>query len=214
MDKSEQAGTYMRPKLTDRQQEVLDFIVDEIRSKGYPPTLREISLRFDISSTQGVRRHIDALEKKGYIFRESGARSLSVSSDILDLSIGKEVVSIPLLGEVAAGQPIFADEHVEDRIAVSTDWLGPRGEHFFLKVKGYSMADAILPEDLVLVEKAQVANNGEIVVALLENEATVKRFFRTGTKIELRSDNPDYAHIIPQEEFQILGRVTALMRRY
>lgn len=204
----------MKPKLTERQQEILDFIVDAIQSKGYPPTLREISHKFDISSTQGVRRHIDALEKKGYISRESGARSLSVASDILDLSIGKEVVSVPLLGEVAAGQPTFAEENVEDRITISTDWLGPRGEHFFLKVKGYSMADSILPGDLVLVEKAPTANNGEIVVALLEEEATVKRFFRDGKRIELRADNPEFDHIIPQEDFQILGRVTALMRRY
>ena len=92
--------------------------------------------------------------------------------------------------------------------------MGPRGEHFFLKVKGYSMADSILPGDLVLVEKASGANNGEIVVALLEDEATVKRFFRSGGRIELRSDNPEYDHIIPQDDFQILGRVTALMRRY
>ena len=206
----------MRPKLTDRQQDVLDFIVEAIKAKGYPPTLREISSRFDISSTQGVRRHIDALESKGYIFREPGARSMMVASDILDLStLGKqEVVLIPILGDVAAGQPIFAEEHAEDHVTVSTDWLGPRGEHFFLKVKGLSMADSILPNDLVLVEKAQVASNGEIVVALLENEATVKRFFRSGSRIELRSDNPDYDHIIPQEDFQILGRVTALMRRY
>lgn len=204
----------MKPKLTDRQQHILDFIVEEIQGKGYPPTLREISHRFDISSTQGVRRHIDALEKKGYIFRESGARSLSVANDILDLSLGQNMVSVPVLGEVAAGQPTFADEQIEDRITVSTDWLGPRGEHFFLKVKGFSMADSILPGDLVLVERVQVANNNEIVVALIEEEATVKRFFRSGKKIELRADNPEFDHIIPQEDFQILGRVTALMRRY
>lgn len=204
----------MKPKLTDRQQDILDFIVEEIQRRGYPPTLREISSRFDISSTQGVRRHIDALEKKGYIFRESGARSISVASDILDLSQQYDVTEVPLLGEVAAGQPIFADEHLEDKIVVSSDWLGPRGEHFFLRVKGYSMADSILPGDLVLVEKASGANNGEIVVALLEDEATVKRFFRSGGRIELRSDNPEYDHIIPQDDFQILGRVTALMRRY
>lgn len=204
----------MKPKLTDRQQDILDFIVEEIQRRGYPPTLREISSRFDISSTQGVRRHIDALEKKGYIFRESGARSISVASDILDLSQQYDVTEVPLLGEVAAGQPIFADEHLEDKIVVSSDWLGPRGEHFFLKVKGYSMADSILPGDLVLVEKASGANNGEIVVALLEDEATVKRFFRSGGRVELRSDNPEYDHIIPHDDFQILGRVTALMRRY
>ncbi len=203
-----------RPKLTDRQQEILDFIVADIQTKGYPPTLREVANRFDIVSTQGVRRHIDALEKKGYINRESGARSLTVSSDILDLSLGKDVVSVPLLGEVAAGQPIFADNHVEDRITVSTDWLGPRGDHFFLKVKGFSMADSILPGDLVLVEKAPTANNGEIVVAMLESEATVKRYFREGKRVELRSDNPEFDHIIPQDEFSIVGRVTALMRRY
>lgn len=204
----------MKPKLTERQQEILDFIVDAIQTKGYPPTLREISHKFDISSTQGVRRHIDALERKGYISRESGARSLSVATDILDLSLGRDVVSVPLLGEVAAGQPTFAEENVEERITVSTDWLGPRGEHFFLKVKGYSMADSILPGDLVLVEKVGSANNGEIVVAQLEDEATVKRFFRDGKRIELRADNPEFDHIIPQEDFQILGRVTALMRRY
>lgn len=204
----------MKPKLTERQQEILDFIVTEIQRRGYPPTLREISHRFDISSTQGVRRHIDALEKKGYIFRESGARSISVSNDILDLSLGQDVVSVPLLGEVAAGQPSYAEENVEDRITISTDWLGPRGEHFFLKVKGYSMADSILPGDLVLVERTQTANNGEVVVAQLEDEATVKRFFRTGKRIELRADNPEFADIIPEEDFQILGRVTALMRRY
>ena len=204
----------MRPELTNRQQDILNFIVQEIRKKGYPPTLREISGEFGISSTQGVRRHIDALEKKGYIERDSGARSISVSSDILDLSQSADVVSVPLLGEVAAGQPIFADNSVEDQIVVSSDWVGPKGEHFFLKVKGYSMADSILPGDLVLVEKAQVAHNGEIVVALIEDEATVKRFYRKGSEIRLRSDNPEFEDIIPQEQLQILGRVTALMRRY
>lgn len=204
----------MRRELTDRQQSILDFIVEEIQRQGYPPTLREISTRFGISSTQGVRRHIDALEKKGYIERESGARSISVSSDILDLSSSQDVVSIPLLGEVAAGQPIFADENVEERIAVSTDWIGPRGEHFFLKVRGYSMADSILPGDLVLVEKTPTALNGEIVVALIEDEATVKRFYKKGSEIRLKSDNPEFEDIVPQGRLELLGRVTALMRRY
>lgn len=204
----------MKPELTDRQQSILDFIVEEIQRQGYPPTLREISSQFGISSTQGVRRHIDALEKKGYIVRESGARSISVCSDILDLSTGQDIISIPLLGEVAAGQPIFADENVEDRISVSSDWLGPRGESFFLKVRGYSMADSILPGDLVLVEKSPVAHNGEIVVALLEDEATVKRFYKKGQQVRLRSDNPEFEDIVPDGEFQLLGRVTALMRRY
>lgn len=204
----------MRPSLTERQQEVLDFIVEGVKMRGYPPTLREISQRFGISSTQGVRRHIDALEKKGYILREHGARSISVASDVFGVSDVQGVVSIPLLGEVAAGQPIFADDHVEDHIAIASDWVNPRGDHFFLKVRGYSMADAILPGDLVLVERTSAADHGQVVVALLGQEATVKRFFRSGKKVELHSDNPDYSPIIPQEDFLILGRVTALMRRY
>lgn len=204
----------MRPELTDRQQKILDFIVSAVQQRGFPPTLREISTEFGISSTQGVRRHIDALEKKGYIGRDSGARSISVCSDILDLRPSVDVVSIPLLGEVAAGQPIFADQNVEEHITVSTDWVGPRGEHFFLKVKGFSMADSILPGDLVLVEKAPIATNGEIVVALLEDEATVKRFYKKGSEIRLKSDNPEFDDIIPGNQLQILGRVTALMRRY
>lgn len=201
-------------KLTDRQQDILDFIVEEIQRQGYPPTLREICTQFGISSTQGVRRHIDALEKKGYIVRDSGARRISVSPQILDLSNSTDVVSVPLLGEVAAGQPIFADEHVEERIAISSDWLGRKGEHFFLKVKGYSMADSILPGDMVLVERQQVARNGEIIVALVEDEATVKRFYKKGSEIRLQSDNPEFEDIVPEGHLQILGRVTALMRRY
>ena len=137
-----------------------------------------------------------------------------MSSEILDLTNSADIVSIPVLGEVAAGQPIFADGHVEDRIPVSSDWVGPKGEHFFLKVKGYSMADSILPGDMVLVEKQNTAFNGEIVVALIEDEATVKRFFRKGTDVRLKSDNPEYDDIIPDEHLEILGRVTALMRRY
>jgi repressor LexA len=201
-------------KLTARQQDILDFIVEEIQKQGYPPTLREICTQFGISSTQGVRRHIDALVKKGYIVRDAGARRISVSPEILDLSTSSDMVSIPLLGEVAAGQPIFADDHVQERIAVSSDWVGPRGEHFFLKVKGYSMADSILPGDMVLVEKQQVASNGEIIVALIEDEATVKRFHKKGSEIRLKSDNPEFEDIVPEDHLQILGRVTALMRRY
>ena len=137
-----------------------------------------------------------------------------MSSDILDLRPSADVVSVPLLGEVAAGQPIFADQNIEEHIALSADWVGPRGEHFFLKVKGYSMADSILPGDLVLVERAPTAYNGEIVVAMIEDEATVKRFYKKGSEIRLRSDNPEFDDIIPEGNLQILGRVTALMRRY
>lgn len=205
-----------RPRLTERQQSILDFIVAELRDKGYPPTLREISSEFGIASTQGVRRHIDALEKKGYIVRDSGARSITVL-DELDREQereGMETVGVPLLGEVAAGVPIFADQNVEETVPVGVDWLSSSGEHFFLRVRGMSMADSILPGDLVLVERTVTARHGEIVVALLEDEATVKRFFQKDGILKFTSDNPDYEDIVPSERFQILGRVRALMRRY
>lgn len=203
-----------RPPLTDRQQTILDYIVETVQTQGYPPTLRELSAHFGISSTQGIRRHLDALEKKGYLSRESGARSLQLAPDLLESDLSGRVSMVPLLGEVAAGQPIFADEHVEEQVPVCSDWLGVSPEHFLLRVRGQSMADAILPGDLVLVERRTTANRGEIVVALVEEEATVKRFFPEPGRVVLRSDNPEFEDIVVTGDLRLLGRVTALIRKY
>lgn len=203
----------MRPELTDRQQSILDFIVQSVQERGYPPTLREISDAFGIASTQGVRRHIDALEKKGYINRDSGARSIQVADDLMSHPSLERVEMLPLLGEVAAGQPIFAAENVEDRLPICADWLGVGQQHFLLKVRGDSMAEGIQSGDLVVVEKQPQAHKGEIVVALVEDEATVKRFYPERDRVVLRSDNPDYDDIVVRD-VSILGRVTALVRKY
>lgn len=203
-----------RQSLTDRQQAILDFIVEAIQSRGYPPTLREISSHFDIASTQGVRRHIDALEKKGYLTRDSRARSIQLANDLLMSDLSDRVAMIPLLGEVAAGQPILAVENIEDQIPVCSDWLGINQEHFLLRVRGESMADAIQPGDLVLVEKQSTAHRGEIVVAMVEDEATVKRFYPEKDRVILRSDNPAFEDIVVFGNLSLLGRVSALIRKY
>lgn len=209
----------MTREITARQDEVLNFLIDTVRDRGYPPSIREISAHFNMQSTQGVQRHLEALEKKGFIRRDpnSKARAIQIAPHLMDTrTVADEIRMVPLLGEVAAGVPITAVENVEDRLPVRSDWLGVSGESFLLRVRGRSMAEAIQPGDLVLVEKRPTANNGEIVVALIEDEATVKRFWREKDRVVLRSDNPEFADIVVTESvpLQLLGRVTALIRKY
>lgn len=209
----------MTREITARQDEVLNFLIETVRERGYPPSIREISAHFNLQSTQGVQRHLEALEKKGCIKRDpnSKARAIQIAPHLMDSRTSvEEVRMIPLLGEVAAGVPITAVENVEDRLPIRSDWLGVSGESFLLRVRGRSMAEAIQPGDLVLVEKRATATNGEIVVALIEDEATVKRFWREKNRVVLRSDNPDFADIVVTESvpLQLLGRVTALIRKY
>ncbi len=207
----------MTREITARQDEVLSFLIETVRERGYAPSIREISAHFHLNSTQGVQRHLEALEKKGFIRRDSKARAIQIAPHLLDGRPGEDDVQmVPLLGEVAAGLPITAVENVEDRLPIRSDWLGVSGESFLLRVRGRSMAEAIQPGDLVLVEKRSTANQGEIVVALIDDEATVKRFWREKERVVLRSDNPDFADIIVTESqpLQLLGRVTALIRKY
>ena len=206
----------MRPELTERQQAILNFISVSAQERGFPPSIREISAQFGIQSTQGVLRHLDALEKKGYLKRDSrAARSMQIT-DRVSPEDNLNLRMIPVLGQVAAGSPIAAVENIEDQIPFSKDWLSMGKDYFLLRVKGDSMAEAIQPGDLVLVERQARAELGEIVVAMIEDEATVKRFFREKKQVLLRADNPRYSDIVVQEgtELQILGRVTGLVRKY
>ncbi|GMU51166.1 MAG: LexA repressor [Candidatus Xenobia bacterium] len=207
----------MTREITARQDEVLNFLIETVRERGYAPSIREISAHFNLNSTQGVQRHLEALERKGFIRRDSKARAIQITPHLLEGQPGQdEVQMVPLLGEVAAGLPITAVENVEDRLPIRSDWLGVSGESFLLRVRGRSMAEAIQPGDLVLVEKRPTAQQGEIVVALIDDEATVKRFWREKERVILRSDNPDFADIVVTESqpLQLLGRVTALIRKY
>ena len=204
----------MREELTDRQKAILDFISEATRSKGYPPSIREISAHFGIQSTQGVLRHIDALEKKGFLKRDSrSARALQVTHKEAPEE-PLNVRMVPLLGTVAAGVPITAVENVEDQLPIASDWLSLSKDYFLLRVRGDSMAEAIQPGDLVLVERQGQPERGQIVVAMVDDEATVKRYHPEKGKVILRSDNPVYDDIVVTGNLEILGRVTALIRKY
>ncbi len=205
----------VQPELNARQQEILDFLVRTIRERGFPPTFREIAEHCGFRSTQAVSRHLEALEKRGCIHRESGARTIRLANGLLEESDSTEPVRmVPLIGEVAAGRPILAVEDIEDRLPVRQDWLPVHERSFFLRVRGDSMAEGIQAGDLVLVDPGVRVHRTEIVVAMIEDEATVKRFYPEADRVVLRSDNPAYADIVVSRDFRVVGRVSALIRKY
>ncbi len=210
----------MRKKLTDRQQVIYDFIAGIIRSRGAPPTIREIMDEFGISSTNGVRTTLAALEKKGHIRRHP---RLSRGIELLDYvereTLSDDVRLIPLIGRVAAGEPILASQNVESTLRLDGFLVPATGELFALRVHGESMKDAgILDGDIVLARQQESADRGEIVVALIDDEATVKRFEHGPNGVRLVPENPAYAPIEVNGEdgveFRIAGRVVGLMRRF
>ena len=198
--------------LTDRQKEIYDFLLKSIREKGYAPSIPEIGARFNIVSTNGVSDHLKALEKKGYI-RRVGKRAIEVLS-----AVGKPLITavreIPVLGRVPAGKPFLSEENMEGYLTIAND-LGA-GKLFALKVKGDSMVNAgILDGDQVIVKQQSTAENGQIVCALIEGEATLKRFYKKDGVITLRPENEKYPPItVAQGEFRIVGRVIGLQRKF
>jgi len=200
----------MKGSLTERQAKVLRFIRDYLGEYGYPPTQQEIANALGIEWIRAVEKHLKALEKKGYIKKEKGARTIQV------LHYGKGT-SIPLLGTIAAGNPILAEENIE-RFIILDETIVPKGGTFFLlRVEGESMKDAgILPHDLVLVRSQNLAEKGEIVAFLIEDEVTIKYFFPQQERIMLKPANPEYQPIVVKEGTQatILGKVVAVVRLY
>lgn len=196
----------MLPSLTDRQSKVLQFITDSLSDRGFPPTQREIMRHFKIKSTRGVARHLEALEKKGYLARSRGARAIEVRFP----SKG-----IPVVGKVAAGQPILAIENIEARIDLNRSFARWK-DGFFLRVKGESMIQAgIFDGDYLLVKPQPSAETGEIVVALVNGEATVKRFGKKGERVLLHAANPAYRPIeitSKSGDFRIVGKAMAVVR--
>lgn len=207
------SGT-QRPPLTERQRAMLTYIEREVHTTGVPPSIRQIGQALGISSTNGVRAHLQALEKKGYIHRNSRTSRGIVSLDRLRRRVVKtaqDLVEVPILGRVAAGQPILAVEHREGVLHVDPN-LVKGAETFALRITGDSMIGAgIYDGDYVLVQPQQSANNGEIVVALLDDSVTVKRFYREATGFRLQPDNPALAPMyVP--EVHICGKVVSLIR--
>lgn len=202
----------MAKGLTARQAAVLQYVVECIRDLGCPPTIAEIGQRFGIASTNGVNDHLAALERKGYIERSSKARGIRVTEKAGVGLYRNDVGVAPLVGRVAAGYPILAEENVEGHVAVSAELA--RKETYCLRVQGESMIeDGILDGDIVVVDKGRQAREGDIVVALVGDEATVKHFHRYGSMVELRPANASMEPIrVPGEEVQLQGVVVALQR--
>lgn len=195
--------------LTARQQEVYDYIKVRILEDGYPPTIREICRGLGFKSTSTAHGHLSKLEEYGYIKRDgSKNRAISLTEDLQPQA---ETLSIPLVGRVQAGSPILAVENIEDYLPVSPGFVGA-GNHFFLEVQGESMKDVgIFDGDYVLVKESPEASNGEMVVALLGEETTVKTFYKEKDHIRLEAENPDFEPILSQD-VSILGTVKAVMR--
>ncbi|MEA1981140.1 MAG: transcriptional repressor LexA [candidate division Zixibacteria bacterium] len=203
----------IKEKLTDRQKAIFEYIRDKIINHGTSPTIREIGEKFNISSTNGVRQHLNAIIRKGYLKKhEFISRGLELTQ-----RLAADVGLVKLVGSVPAGSPIDAIENIEGEIALDTSFL-PKGESFTLTVKGDSMKDAgIFDGDLILVQKQQVAQKGEIVVALIGGEATVKRYFPENKRIRLQPENDDFDPIYidkKSDEFRIAGKVVGLLRRF
>ena len=194
----------------DNQQRILEYIKSEIQTTGYPPSVREIANAVGLKSTSTVHGHLTRLEKKGLLHRDAmKPRAMEVIGD--PNFVRNATTAIPVVGRVTAGQPILAEENVDEYIPIPDAMLGD-GEHFILLVKGESMIQAgIMDGDYVVVRKQQEANNGDIVVAMIEDSATVKRFYKEHGHFRLQPENPTMDPIYA-DEVTILGKVVSLYR--
>lgn len=198
-------------KISNKQREILEYIKQEILNKGYPPAVREICEAVGLKSTSSVHSHLETLEKNGYIRRDpTKPRAIEIIDDNFNLT-RREVVNVPIIGNVAAGQPLLAVENVENYFPIPAEFL-PNEETFLLKVKGESMINAgILDGDHILVEKQAHARNGEMVVALVDDSATVKTFYKEDGHYRLQPENDTMDPIIVPE-CSVLGKVIGVFR--
>ncbi|MHB8278356.1 MAG: transcriptional repressor LexA [Candidatus Humimicrobiaceae bacterium] len=209
-----------KENLTQKQSDVLREIYEFIAANSYSPSVRDIAQVLGFSSPKGAGDHLAILEKKGYILKSSSARSIRLTEKSLwylgvqNPSLEKNVDYLPLLGSIAAGKPIFAEENIQEYVPVSAQIMGKTKGQFLLKVKGDSMSgDHIIDGDTLVVKTQNTAENGDMVVALVNNGAVVKRFYkRDGGVIELRSSNPLYEPIVAEDSLMIQGRVIAIYR--
>ncbi|MBI2914794.1 MAG: transcriptional repressor LexA [Firmicutes bacterium] len=197
--------------LTQRQRQILDYIKKHVRTKGYPPSVREIGEAVGLSSSSTVHGHLERMEQKGFIRRDpTKPRAILVLGD--PDFVHKEVTNVPVVGRVTAGEPILAVQNIDDYFPVPKDFIAYE-DTFILKVRGDSMINAgIVDGDYVVVKQQSYADNGDIAVVLLEDEATVKRFFRQNDHVRLQPENPNLKPILVKDA-QILGRVVGLFRR-
>ena len=201
-------------KISDKQREILEYIKSEILNKGYPPAVRDICEAVHLKSTSSVHAHLETLEKNGYIRRDpTKPRAIEIIDENFNL-VRREVVNVPLLGRVAAGEPLLAVENVETYFPIPTEYM-PNADTFMLQVKGESMINAgIYDGDIVIVQKQNIARNGDIVVAMtLDNEVTLKTFYKESGYIRLQPENDTMKPII-LPNCTILGKAIGLYRKF
>jgi repressor LexA len=199
-------------ELTKRQKEILSFIADYIKKNAYPPVIREIAENYSIS-VKGAHDHITALRKKGFL-KHAGKRPRTIGLTLERKDETSEMLDVPLLGSVAAGVPILSDENFDGNIVLHRSMLNKNKKYFALKVKGDSMTGAgILENDTAIIEKQNTAHDGEIVVAVIDEAATLKKFYRESTRIRLQAENSNYKPIYSQD-VKILGRLYKIIRNY
>ena len=198
-------------KISKKQLEILEYIKSEILRIGYPPAVREICEAVNLKSTSSVHSHLETLEKNGYIRRDpTKPRAIEIIDDTFNLT-RREMVNVPIVGQVAAGEPILAEQNITNYFPIPIEFM-PNNETFLLTVKGESMINAgILDGDMVLVESTSVASNGEMVVALVDDSATVKTFYKEEGIYRLQPENDTMSPIIVQE-VTILGKVIGVFR--
>ncbi len=198
-------------KISKKQLEILEYIKSEILRVGYPPAVREICDAVDLKSTSSVHSHLETLEKNGYIRRDpTKPRAIEIIDDLFNLT-RREMANVPIIGHVAAGEPIFAEQNIVDYFPIPTDFM-PNNESFLLKVRGESMINAgIMDGDMVLVEKQSTASNGDMVVAMIEDGATVKTFYKENGYFRLQPENDTMDPIIVPH-CEVIGKVFGVFR--
>lgn len=198
--------------ISPKQQEILDFIKQEILNRGFPPSVRDICEAVHLKSTSSVHAHLGTLEKNGYIHRDpTKPRAIEILDDDFNLS-RREVVNVPILGRVAAGEPLLAVENIEDYFPIPTEYL-PNAELYMLQVKGESMINVgVLNGDHVLVQKQSTASDGDMVVAMVDDSATVKTYYKEDGYYRLQPENDYMEPILVYGELQILGKVIGVFR--
>lgn len=198
-------------KISPKQQEILEYIKSQILERGFPPAVRDICEAVHLKSTSSVHSHLETLEKNGYIRRvPTKPRAIEILDESFNFT-RREMVNVPMVGRVAAGEPLLAEQNVENYFPIPMEFM-PNNQTFMLRVKGDSMINVgIFDGDLVLVEQRQTARNGEVIVALVEDGATVKRFFKEEGVFRLQPENDALDPIIVKE-VQILGKVIGVFR--
>ncbi len=207
----------MYEDLSSSQIKILDYLKYQLQNKGYPPSVREICHAVELKSTSTVHGHLAKLEEKGYIRKDpTKPRAIEIlhSDSNQDFKLQKEIINVPIIGKVTAGEPILAVENIEDTFPLPVDFVDSKNhEIFILKIKGDSMIDAgIFDGDFIVVSQQSTANNGDIVVALMDEEATVKRFYKEKTQIRLQPENKSMEPIYTSTA-SILGRVVGVYRK-